>query len=151
LQTETKTIRFNYRSSGKRISVVENLVGKEGWLLCARAALTAFETEDYLLFAGVTDSGDELDHAQCRRLFDIPGEEAESVSCIPEIRQRCEGQITGEIQRIAARIAEKNGGWFDAEMDKLDRWAEDQRRSTGTRTYNSLLQVTSITGPGTNP
>jgi predicted nucleic acid-binding Zn-ribbon protein len=34
-----------------------------------------------------------------------------------------------EIQRIGARIAEKNGGWFDAEMDKLDRWAEDQRKS----------------------
>jgi hypothetical protein len=26
-------------------------------------------------------------------------------------------------------LAEKNGTWFDAEMDKLDRWAEDQRRS----------------------
>ena len=36
-------------------------------------------------------------------------------------------QIAAEIQRIGARLAEKNGGWFDAEMDKLDRWAEDQR------------------------
>jgi ERCC4-related helicase len=129
LKTETKQIRFDYRNSGKRIAVVESLVGKEGWLLCTRAALTAFETEDYLLFAGITDSGDELDHAQCRRLFDITGEEAGPASCDPEIRQRCEGQVTTEIQRIAGRIAEKNGGWFDAEMDKLDRWAEDQRRS----------------------
>ncbi len=129
LPTEMKQIRFDYRSSGKRIAVVESLVGKEGWLLCTTAALTAFETEDYLLFAGITDSGDELDHAQCRRLFDIPGEEAGPVLCDPEIRRLCEGQITTEIQRIAARIAEKNGGWFDAEMDKLDRWAEDQRRS----------------------
>jgi ERCC4-related helicase len=129
LRTEIKKIRFDYRNSGKRIAVVEGLVGKEGWLLCTRAALTAFETEDYLLFAGITDAGDELDHAQCRRLFDVPGEEAGAASCSPEIRLRCEGQITTEIQRIAGRIAEKNGGWFDAEMDKLDRWAEDQRRS----------------------
>lgn len=129
LPTETKQIRFDYRNSGKRIAVVEDLIGKEGWLLCTRAALTAFETEDYLLFAGVTDAGDELDHAQCRRLFDIPGEDAGAASCSLNIRQRCEGQISSEIQRIAARIAEKNGGWFDAEMDKLDRWAEDQRRS----------------------
>ncbi len=129
LQTETKTVRFDYRGSGKRIAVVESLLGKEGWLLCTRAALTALETEDYLLFAGVTDGGDELDHAQCRRLFDIPGVEAGAVSCDLDIRQRCEGQIASEIQRIAGRLAEKNGGWFDAEMDKLDRWAEDQRRS----------------------
>ena len=129
LQTDTKEIQFNYRSSGKRIAVVESLVGKRGWMLCSRATLTAFETEDHLLFAGLTDDGDELDHAQCRRMFDVPGEESGSVSCDPDIRQRCEGQITTEIQRIGARLAEKNGGWFDAEMDKLDRWADDQRRS----------------------
>jgi ERCC4-related helicase len=129
LPTETRKIRFDYRGSGKRIALVESLVGKEGWLLCTRAALTAFETEDYLLFAGITDGGDELDHTQCRRLFDIPGTEAGPASCDPDIRLRCDGQITSEIQRIAGRIAEKNGGWFDAEMDKLDRWAEDQRRS----------------------
>lgn len=62
-------------------------------------------------------------------MFDVPGEEVGPASCDPDIRQRCEGQITAEIQRIADRLAEKNGGWFDAEMDKLDRWAEDQRRS----------------------
>jgi hypothetical protein len=129
LPTETKTIRFDYRGSGKRIAAVESLVGREGWLLCTRAALTAFETEDHLLFAGVTDGGDNLDHAQCRRLFDIPGVEAGPVCCDAEVRRRCEEQTTAEIQRIGARLAEKNGGWFDAEMDKLDRWADDQRRS----------------------
>ena len=91
--------------------------------------MTAFETEDHLLFAGITDDGNELDHTQCRRLFDIPAEEAGPISCDQEIRRRCEGQITSEIQRIAVRLAEKNGMWFDAEMDKLDRWADDQRRS----------------------
>jgi hypothetical protein len=62
-------------------------------------------------------------------MFDVPGEEAGPVSCQPAIRQRCEDQINAEIQRIATRLAEKNGVWFDAEMDKLDRWADDQRRS----------------------
>src|SRR5204863_2992671 len=41
----------------------------------------------------------------------------------------CEKYVTAEIQRMTARLAEKNGTWFDAEMDKLDRWADDQRRS----------------------
>lgn len=129
LPTETREIRFNYRNSGKRIAVVESLVGKGGWMLCSEATLTAFETEDHLLFSGLTDGGDELDHAQCRRMFDVPGEDAGPASCDPGTRERCEGQINAEIQRIATRLAEKNGVWFDAEMDKLDRWAEDQRRS----------------------
>ncbi len=129
LPTEIKEIRFNYRNSGKRITVVESLVGKGGWMLCSRVAVTAFETEDHLLFAGLTDCGDELDHVQCRRMFDVPGEEAGPVSCDVGIRERCEQQIVAEIQRIGARLAEKNGAWFDAEMDKLDRWADDQRTS----------------------
>ena len=35
------------------------------------------KTEDFLLFGGFTDGGDEIDHNQCRRLFDIPAEEAD--------------------------------------------------------------------------
>ncbi len=129
LVTDTKTVCFDYRNSGKRITVIEGMVGKAGWLLCSKATLTAFETEDYLLFGGVTDGGDELDSAQCRRLFDVPAQEGAAVDCTSGIRQRCEDLISSEIQRIADRLAEKNGVWFDAEMDKLDRWAEDQRRS----------------------
>jgi len=30
-------------------------------------------------------------------------------------------------QELLDALAAKNGHWFDAEMDKLDRWAEDRR------------------------
>ncbi|EQD72734.1 helicase domain protein, partial [mine drainage metagenome] len=65
----------------------------------------------------------------CRRLFDVAAQESAATPCPEGIRARLDGLMTGEIQRIAERLAEKNGIWFDAEMDKLDRWAEDQRRS----------------------
>jgi hypothetical protein len=130
LPTEAKTVCFDYRNSGKRISAIEGLRGKAGWLLCGKASLTAFETEDYLLFGGITDGGEEMDANQCRRLFDVAAaQEGPPASCPPDIRRKCEDLIAGEIQRIANSLAEKNGAWFDAEMDKLDRWAEDQRRS----------------------
>ena len=32
-------------------------------------------------------------------------------------------------RKFSKRIAVKNGHWFDTEMDKLDRWAEDRRSS----------------------
>ncbi|MBN9657055.1 MAG: DEAD/DEAH box helicase family protein [Acidobacteria bacterium] len=129
LNVEVKSVRFDYQHSGKRIAVIEHLIGQQGWLLCSRASLTAFETEDYLLFAGIADGGDDLDHNQCRRLFDLPGKEEAIVPCEMDVRSRCSGQIAAEVRRISARLAEKNGVWFDAEMDKLDRWAEDQRGS----------------------
>jgi hypothetical protein len=97
--------------------------------LCGKATLTAFEAEDYLLFGGITDGGDELDSGQCRRLFDLTAQEGAAFPCPQDVRALLDGLISAEIQRIAGRLSEKNGTWFDAEMDKLDRWAEDQRRS----------------------
>ena len=32
-------------------------------------------------------------------------------------------------QHILARLSEKNAGYFEQELDKLDRWGEDQRNS----------------------
>ena len=32
-------------------------------------------------------------------------------------------------QPILEAVAARNSGWFDVEMDKLDRWAEDRRES----------------------
>lgn len=129
LVTDTKRVCFDYKNSGKRIAVLESMVGKGGWLLCSKATLTAFEAEDCLLFGGITDDGEELESGQCRRLFDLPAGEGGAIVCGPDVRQRCEKLIAAEIQRIADRLSVKNGDWFDAEMDKLDRWAEDQRRS----------------------
>jgi ERCC4-related helicase len=129
LATDTKTVCFDYKNSGKRIAVIEDLVGKAGWLLCGKATLTAFETEDYLLFGGITDGGDELESNQCRRLFDVEAQEGAALPCPQDVRARLDGQVSAEVQRITDRLAEKNGTWLDAEMDKLDRWAEDQRRS----------------------
>ncbi len=129
IPTDTKCVSFDYRNSGKRIAVLEPLVGKQGWLLCSRASVTALETEDYLLFLGLTDTEDELDDTQCRRLFDIPGQEEGPMAVPAHVRSRCDCLISAETQRIATRLAEKNGVWFDTEMDKLDRWADDQRRS----------------------
>jgi SNF2 family DNA or RNA helicase len=129
LATDTKTVCFDYKNSGKRIAVIEDLAGKAGWLLCGKATLTAFEAEDYLLFGGITDNGDEMESGQCRRLFDLAAQEGAALPCPQEVRALLDGLISAEIQRVADRLAEKNGTWFDAEMDKLDRWAEDQRRS----------------------
>ena len=90
LPAESREVTFDYRGSGKRIAVLDGIVGRGGWLLCAKAALTAFETEDHILFAGVTDDGDDLDPLQCRRLFDLSGKVGADVSCDAAIRERFE-------------------------------------------------------------
>lgn len=129
LTVQSGDVIFRYPESGKNITILESLRGKSGWLICMHVTLTALETEDHLILAGVTDSGEVLDGAQCRRLFDLPGEEKGAVFLPVGIKATLEDMTTRETREFLDSISTKNGMWFETEMDKLDHWAEDRRAS----------------------
>jgi len=82
-----------------------------------------------LLFAGLTDAGVPIDPTQVCRLFDLPGEVIGNFSAPDSVHEKLAEQINTEQQVISESLSRKNGTWFDVEMDKLDRWAEDRRKS----------------------
>jgi len=129
LSTPPATLRFDYTGSGKNIAILASLVNRAGWLACRRVTVQAIEGEDHLLFAGYTDDGEPLDEAQCRRLFDLPGE-LTGPATVPEgVAARLESELDEGERALLNHVQERNGRWFDAEMDKLERWAEDRRAS----------------------
>jgi hypothetical protein len=100
-----------------------------GWVACARLTVSAMETEDHLFFAGATDAGESLDDTQCRRLFDLPATVERSCP-VPQAVAAALAEAHARRQReLLEELTTRNGGWFDLEMDKLDRWAEDRRAS----------------------
>lgn len=122
-------IRFHYAESGKHIAMLEGLRGQRGWLTCTHLAVSALETEDHLVVAGLTDEGEEVDECQCRRFFDLPGEEGGMVTLSPDQRTALETMTARRIQSFLVAGAARNGQWFDGEMEKLDHWADDRRDS----------------------
>jgi hypothetical protein len=120
-------VTFDYTGSSKKIAVLEPLVGQSGWLSCSYLSVNALETEEHLILAGVIDNGEALDEVQCRRLFDIVGLPGQAIA-IPFVIQSHLGDATARRQdELLVAMSAKNGEWFDIEMDKLDRWAEDRR------------------------
>jgi len=137
LETPPAEIVFHYAAGGKKITLLEPLIGASGWLACARLTVSAMETEDHLFFAGWTDAGEILDDACCRRFFDLPGT-AERPCAVPDaIAARLAEAHACHERELLEELAARNGRWFDLEMDKLDRWAED-RRSTLRATLDGL-------------
>jgi superfamily II DNA or RNA helicase len=123
--TDPAIITFDLTGSGRNISILEPFKGTAGWLSCSRLTLDSLEIQDRLVFAGVTDAQEPFDAERCRRLFDLPGEVMGSAEGAPsELLQR-------ELDRLTADLLDefgtRDGAWFDGEMDKLDRWAEDRR------------------------
>jgi len=124
-------LAFQYTGTGRHIAILDPLAGKSGWLELTQVCVTAFETEDHLIFSALTDDGNELDDAQCQRLFSLSAQESLPLSGLAaaSARPRLKDIFLKNKQHILARLSEKNAGYFEQELDKLDRWGEDQRNS----------------------
>jgi superfamily II DNA or RNA helicase len=129
LQPEPAEVTFDYAGSGKNIAILEPLRGQSGWLTCAHVSMSALESADQLLLAGVTDDGAVVDQAQCRRLFELPAKTRASRAVSEPVAAALDQALTAHRQALLAEMTARDSGWFDSEMDKLDRWAEDRRAS----------------------
>jgi superfamily II DNA or RNA helicase len=126
-------VEFKLTGSGKNIAVLKDIVGKTGWVRCVKQGITAFELEEHILFAGMLEDGMAIDETQCARLFDLDGAISGSVSVSTKASGQLDKLINEQSTAIITAMSEKNGVWFDAEMEKFDKWAEDKRN--GLKNY----------------
>jgi superfamily II DNA/RNA helicase len=128
---DSKMLTFDYSHSGKKISILEPLVGKGGFMRVVCQSVTALEAEDFIFLGGVCDDGTPVDAEQCRRFFSLgASEQPSSCGSVPEhLRAQIEERLRIQQNETSAKLTERNGAFFEVEMDKLDRWAEDHRKS----------------------
>ncbi|GAK52428.1 SNF2-related protein [Candidatus Moduliflexus flocculans] len=118
---------MDYTHAESNISVLEQLPVKQGWLRLSRLRVESLsQPEDALIWAAVCDDGQILEEDIARRMFELPAQAGDPVSDAPamlatqtEIRQNA----------ILRAINERNADFFDAEIRKLDAWAEDRKAS----------------------
>jgi superfamily II DNA/RNA helicase len=123
-------VQFFFSGSGKRISILEPVVGRAGFLRVLLFSAAALEQEDHLLLAGVCDDGTPLDPDQCRRFFSLPAEGAgHDLPRNEKAIAYLQDSISRQRNAIIRELGSRNVAFFDAELDKLDRWGEDKRNS----------------------
>ncbi len=120
-----REVIFRYDQHDKKVSLVEALQGKAGWLRLSLFQIAALEQEEYLLFTGLTDDGKAIDTETCAKLFYVPGELQGDAKAPSNIGPSLDGVLKNEIGAIIGQIAQRNQSYFEAEMEKLDGWAED--------------------------
>lgn len=129
LPTPPRELTFDYSNSGKRIAILDTLNGKSGWLMCSLYSVSALETEDYLVLSGFTDNGGTLDEKQIQRFFDLPCISDEQVSIPAEVESKLVELQAIKQNTLLEELTQRNANWFEVEIDKLDRWTEDRRKS----------------------
>jgi superfamily II DNA or RNA helicase len=126
---EPARVAFQLTGSGKNIASLQPLIGESGVLICALLEARAVESEERVLLAAVTDAGEILDEAQCRRLFDLAAHTVGAYAPPSNTAQATEAALDGLRARKVDEIEHKGGRWFDADVDKVDRWLEDRLSS----------------------
>ncbi|MGV8040222.1 MAG: SNF2-related protein [Thermoanaerobaculaceae bacterium] len=129
LDTPPAELTFHLGTGGLGAATLQSLVGRRGWLSCRRVTASAMETEDHLFFVGTLDDGELLDDAACRRLLDLPATVQARCAVPPPVAAKLDAGHNARERALRDELTARNGRWFDLEMDKLDRWAEDRRVS----------------------
>jgi adenine-specific DNA-methyltransferase len=132
----TAEVRFDYGQHDGKVSTLEPLIGKAGWLALSFFSVEALDqAEDHLIFSAVTDDGQTLDDEVAQRLLTLPVTSPPRDLSLPLTQGDSwgEGGVRHQLETITQHrqaaiqrvISDRNARFFEAEADKLDGWADD--------------------------
>ena len=132
---------FDISQHPTRISVIDQLKGKAGWLKLQQLRVDSFGQEDYLLFSAIADEGHNLDQSTCEKLFNCGGQSLPLAEIPDQIVQRLKADSDRHIRAKIAENLETNNRHFAEARDQLDKWAEDMEVLTQKQLDDTKRQI----------
>lgn len=122
-------LTFDYSNYPAKVSLIERLEGRSGWLRASLLSITALETEEHLVLSGMSDDGNSLDSETVDKLLNVAGSVGESVEVPPEMDDRLSTEFACAQAALLDDAKNRNLEYLEREIEKLDRWAEDLKDS----------------------
>ena len=116
---------FHYDRFEGKLSLVERLRGRSGWLRLLILSVSALETEDVLVFCGVGDDGQPIDRETCEKLMAVPGSVRDPVEVPAPVNAALASHVEAARKEALGAAMARNQRYYEAEMEKLEDWAED--------------------------
>jgi len=132
---------FDITGHSTRIVVVERLKGKSGWMSLQHLHIDSFDSEEYLLFSGMDDAGNNIDQETCEKLFNCNGQ-VRAIAAIPDsAKERLMRDQERHAKATLAKNLEENNRHFSEARDQLDKWAEDMEMATQKELDDTKRQI----------
>ncbi len=145
LPTPPAQIVFDVSHHPARISVIEALRGKAGYLTLTRLIIDSYDREEYLLFSGFDESGDALDQETIEKLFGCAGRISDGIAdegMLPAaVVHRLAGEAERHSQATISRSLELNSTHFHEAREKLEKWADDMVLSAEKALLDTKEQI----------
>lgn len=125
LDTPIQEVAFDITNNPTKISVVENLKGRSGFLTLNQLTVKSYEEEEYLLLSGFDDDGNSIDQETMDKLFSCGA----SIVGDTETPGASENRLVSDSEQHAkatiSRSLEQNNKYFFEAREKLEKWADD--------------------------
>lgn len=136
-------IVFNYTNHHAKISALEPLCGKSGELAVYNITVESIETENHIIIAATDESGKVQDGAVMSRIFNLNAViENEGIGLLNTDTLFAIAEDNKLI--ILDEISRKNAVFYGQEADKLDKWAEDIKKSIEIELRQMDTQIKTI-------
>ncbi|CAJ4767460.1 SNF2 family helicase [Burkholderia pseudomallei] len=116
---------FDYAAYGSQISTLKAYRGKTGWLMLKLVSVEALgNQEQHLLVSAATTDGVVLAEEDPEKLLRLPATtQAAGLFNIPDVPLLAD--MEARKTALLRQINERNLGYFEQEVQKLDAWADD--------------------------
>jgi superfamily II DNA/RNA helicase len=125
MELAPSVLTFNLSDYPHRIAMLDEYVGTSGWLFLSRITINTFEEVENLLFTVCNADGDILKAEVGEKLFLLPATVSEEVFQTCPYQDHVEAIIRARTGELLKSSEFDNHSYFNEELDKLDRWAED--------------------------
>ncbi|MBW1794862.1 MAG: DEAD/DEAH box helicase [Deltaproteobacteria bacterium] len=137
-------VNFDISGHPTKISVVENIKDRSGWLILQRLVIDSFEREEYLLFSAFDDSGRALGQETSQKLFHCHGKKVEELSLPETVKNRLAAEADRHAKATTNKSLERNSQYFNEARDQLEKWADDMVIAAEKELRDTKEQIKSL-------
>lgn len=116
---------FDYEAYGTQVSTLKPYRGKSGWLTLKLVSVEALgDEEQRLVVAAMTTDGQILAEDDPEKLLRLPAR-IEPAKELDSAAAALQEDVETRISSVLREINQRNMGYFEQEVQKLDAWADD--------------------------
>lgn len=144
LDAPCREVKFNLSGYSSKISVLEKLKGKSGYIFLNRLEINSLDREEYLLFTGFTENVQNVPHDILTQFFKLDGEVGPSHFISDDTKIR----LQSDMQRFAeAKLHEsmgENNKLFLEQNEKLERWIADCVKVAERELEQTMIKIREV-------
>ena len=126
LQPGVHDVVFDISGYHGKISVLEQMKGKSGWMFLNKRIAEGIEAEDSLLFSGFTEDGKSLPTDILAQFFSLEAEVKDEHAVTADVASRLQTEAGLLSHATAQKELECNNRLFKERQAQLERWEDDQ-------------------------